>query len=255
MGGALLQSWLDRGFPSDYICVVDPVLPADAYPVTVVNDVTDIPKNFQPHIIVVAVKPQIASEVLPSYQDYLRNGATLLSIMAGQTLETLARETDTNIAIVRAMPNLPAQIGKGITVAIANSHVSDTHNAIITSLLETVGTVHWIDDETHMDAVTALSGSGPAYVFHFIECLIQAGESLGLSAELAHNLAYHTVLGSAELAAHSDLSATEWREQVTSPNGTTQAALEILMAKDNNLYDLLFQAMTAASKRSKQLSD
>ncbi len=201
-----------------------------------------------------AVKPQAMEEVLPAYRRFAAGGALFVSIAAGKTLASFARALGGDAAVVRAMPNTPAAIGRGIAVACANARVSPAQRALAERLLAAVGEVGWVQDEALIDAVTAVSGSGPAYVFLLIECLAKAGEAAGLPAGLATRLARATVAGSGELARLSPESAAALREAVTSPGGTTRAALDVLMAKDG-LEPLLRRAVLAAAKRSRELAD
>ena len=206
-----------------------------------------------PAVIVLAVKPQIMDEVLPTLGASLGPSTVVLSIAAGRTLANLAARLPSGTAIVRAMPNTPAAIGHGMTVACASPEVTRDQALSCNMLLEAVGEVIWLDDESLMDAVTAVSGSGPAYVFLLAECLTDAGIAEGLEPELAARLARATLAGAGELLRRSDLTPAELRQNVTSPKGTTAAALEVLMGKDG-LADLLKRTVAAAAKRSRELS-
>jgi pyrroline-5-carboxylate reductase len=206
-----------------------------------------------PAVVVLAVKPQSIDAVLPALAPSIGPKTVLLSIAAGRTLANLASLLPRGSAVVRAMPNTPAAIGQGMTVACANEAVSREQALLCGGLLEAVGEVIWIDDEDLMDAVTALSGSGPAYVFLLAECLAEAGVKAGVEPELAARLARATVSGAGELLRRSDLTAAELRQNVTSPNGTTAAALKVLMGKDG-FAQLLKRAVKAAAKRSRELS-
>jgi pyrroline-5-carboxylate reductase len=190
--------------------------------------------------------------VLPDVAQYPK--ALFLSIAAGKTLEYFAQALGADASVVRAMPNTPAAIGKGVSVCVASTNVSESQRTLCTALLEAVGAVAWIDNEKLMDAVTALSGSGPAYVFYLIECMAAAGQAAGLPAELADMLARRTVAGAGALVeASDDESTATLRRNVTSPNGTTEAALNVLMG-ENGLAPLLRHAVEAAARRSKELS-
>jgi pyrroline-5-carboxylate reductase len=256
MGGALLSGWLDRDLADKYV-VIEPA--AGARPDTVSPHVTflDTPDrlapDFHPAVAVLAVKPQVMAEVLPRYRAIADAGTVFLSIAAGRTLGFLAAQLGAEAALVRAMPNTPASIGHGISVACANAKVDRAGRARAEALLAAVGQVAWIEDENLMDAVTAVSGSGPAYVFLLIECLTEAGIAAGLPADLAEKLARATVAGSGELARVSPEPAAALREAVTSPGGTTRAALDVLMAK-NGLAPLMRRAVRAATERSKELA-
>jgi len=202
---------------------------------------------------VLAVKPQIAAEVVPQLAPLVKPKTVVISIMAGKTIAFLEQALPAFAAIVRAMPNLPASIGRGITVAVPNKRVDGIARALADDLLAAVGAVEWIDDECLLDAVTALSGSGPAYVFLLAESLAKAGAAAGLPANLAARLARATVAGAGELMQRSDLEAAKLRENVTSAGGTTAAALEVLMAADG-LDPLLKKAIAAAARRSRELA-
>lgn len=255
MGGAMLAGWLRQGLDAKSVLIQDPAPSPQIMDLMkshgIASAAAALPKP--PSVVVLAVKPQMIDAVLPGVKPALRPHTVLLSIAAGRTLANLASLTPRGTAIVRAMPNTPAAIGEGMTVAVANRRVSRDQARLCGELLEAVGDVIWIDDEGLMDAVTAVSGSGPAYVFLLAECLAEAGVNAGLEPELAARLARATVSGAGELLKRSDLSAGELRQNVTSPNGTTAAALKVLMGKDG-FGKLLKQAVKAAAKRSKELS-
>ena len=257
MGGALLNGWLERSL-AQRLVVVEPGPGAAGFAgkpgVEVLAAAEAIAADLVPAVIVLAVKPQAMEGVLPAYRRFAAGGALFLSIAAGKTLASFARALGGDAAVVRAMPNTPAAIGRGIAVACANARVSPAQRALAERLLAAVGEVGWVQDEALIDAVTAVSGSGPAYVFLLIECLAKAGEAAGLPAGLATRLARATVVGSGELARLSPESAAALREAVTSPGGTTRAALDVLMAKDG-LEPLLRRAVLAAAKRSRELAD
>jgi len=253
MGQALIGGWLDQGFAAKNILVVEPAgLPASLAAVTVVTDIHDIPSAFTPTVILLAVKPQVLGTVLPDYARF--SNATFLSIAAGKPLSFYSGILGPSAAIVRAMPNTPASIRKGITVCVANQQVSDKARTLCSSLLETVGLVDWIEDESLMDAVTAVSGSGPAYVFLLAEVMAAAGMRNGLPEALANKLARATVAGAGELLGKSIDSATQLRNNVTSPGGTTAAALEVLMDDKRGISDLMREAVAAAIKRGQDLA-
>ena len=257
MGTALLGGWLERGLHASDITVVDPIeqtvkAVAEGFGVIAVTDVSAIDENFAPMAIVLAVKPQAMDDAAQAYKGFAE-GAVFLSIAAGKTIAYFESILGAQAAIVRAMPNTPAAIGRGITVACANDIIDDAGRVLCDGLLGAVGDVAWIDDEGLMDAVTAVSGSGPAYVFLLIECLAQAGVEAGLPADLAQRLARVTVAGSGALAHLSELPASELRRNVTSPGGTTAAALEVLMA-DDGLQRLMTRAVAAAARRSRELA-
>jgi pyrroline-5-carboxylate reductase len=191
--------------------------------------------------------------VMPHYARFAGPATVFLSVAAGKTLAVFETYLGSEAVVVRAMPNTPAAIGRGMIVGCPNERVSDGQKALCDSLMAAVGEVAWIDDEALMDAVTGVSGSGPAYVFLLIECLAQAGRAAGLPGDLADRLALVTVSGAGELARQSAESPTVLRENVTSPNGTTQAALEVLMAEDG-LAPLMTKAVAAATQRSRELA-
>ena len=210
-----------------------------------------MPGDLQARVVVIAVKPQIIAGILPGLRPLFGPGTIALSIAAGTTLANLAAGLGP-VAIVRTMPNTPAQVGRGITAAVANGRVTEAGAELVAALLEAVGDLIWVEDETLIDSVTAVSGSGPAYVFLFAECLADAAIAAGLSPEHAGRLARATIVGAGELLRRSDLSAEQLRKNVTSPNGTTAAALAVLMAEDG-LAPLVKKAVAAARKRSEEL--
>lgn len=262
MGGALLAGWRDKGgIPAENIVVVEPTTEAARelharHGVSVVDSAGDLKSSATPALILFAVKPQVIGDVIGDYRRFTDAGArspVFLSIAAGTKIGLLEAGLGPAAAVVRSMPNTPAAVGRGITVACANSKVADDQIALCTRLLEAVGEVAWIDDESLMDAVTGVSGSGPAYVFLLIECLAAAGVAAGLAPELAQKLARATVTGAGELAFKSSESAEILRRNVTSPGGTTAAALAVLMAADG-LEPLMTKAVAAATDRSRELA-
>ncbi len=259
MGTALLKGWLDRDITSpDAVTVVEPMVAArDALSLLGVDTVADagaaLAGRQAPDLVCFAVKPQVMDEVAGAYRDLAGGDTVFLSIAAGKTTAYFAGLLGADAAVVRAMPNTPAQVGRGITALFATGAVDDPGRALAERLMGAVGDVVWLDDETLMDAVTAVSGSGPAYVFYLIECLAAAGRKAGLTGDMADRLATATVVGAAELARVSPDSAELLRRQVTSPGGTTAAALEVLMG-DGGLEDLMVRAVAAAAKRSRELA-
>ena len=254
MGGALLQGWMALGLSPAKVVVFEPQPSPDIAALTERGLRLNPPRDSVGEIAaaVVAVKPQIAPEVLASLAPFVAGTTVVLSIMAGRTLRFLADNLPRG-ALVRAMPNTPAAIGRGITVAVANPRVSPEQRALVDALLSAVGAVEWITDEALMDAVTALSGSGPAYVFLLAEAMARAGAAAGVPPRLAATLARATVSGAGELLNRSPLDAASLRQNVTSPGGTTAAALEVLMAEDG-LERLMTAAIAAATKRSRDLA-
>jgi pyrroline-5-carboxylate reductase len=255
MGGAMLDGWLALGLDPKRVVVIDP------QPAPEIRALTERGVRINPAAgtvgtaaaIVIAVKPQVAPEVVPTLKLYVGPATVAVSIMAGRTLDFVEQALPAAAALVRAMPNTPAAIGRGITVAVPNAHVSPAQRALVHALLSATGAVEWIADEALMDAVTALSGSGPAYVFLLAEVLARAGAAAGLPADLAARLARATVAGSGELMHRSPLDAATLRQNVTSPGGTTAAALDVLMAKDG-LEPLMADAVAAATRRSRELA-
>jgi pyrroline-5-carboxylate reductase len=255
MGGALVAGWLDNGLDPKAVLVFDPQAPEDSLAFLKRAGVLVAPApepGRQAAVIVVAVKPQIIKSVLPTLRPLIGAKTIGVSIAAGATLATLEGGLGP-IGLVRAMPNTPAQVGRGITAAVANRHVDVPGRVLIGALLDAVGATVWVDDEAMIDAVTAVSGSGPAYVFLLAECLEAAGIEAGLPAAVAAQLARATVAGAGELLYRSELAAEQLRKNVTSPNGTTAAALEVLMG-DDGLRALMVKAVGAAAKRSRELS-
>ncbi len=252
MGSALLNGWLSRGTPAGRVSVVEPMQTQVPDGVAVHTEAAALAPDYRPSVVVFAIKPQSMDEALPAYVKYAGPETVFLSIAAGKPIGYFA-STLTGGAIVRAMPNTPAAVGRAITVLCANDRVSSEQRAVCTQLMESVGEVAWIDDEALMDAVTGLSGSGPAYVFHLVEAMAAAGVAAGLSRDLATQLARATVAGSGELLTQSSDPAGRLRENVTSPGGTTAAALEILMGEDG-LTRLMTAAIARATDRSRELA-
>lgn len=253
MGGAMLTRWRDLGLYND-ICIVEPSGHAPEG-MTPVASFDDIPAGFMPDLIIMAVKPQVLPEVLPAYRQLTDKGAALLSIAAGKPIAFFENILGEKARLIRAMPNTPAAIGSGMTVACANAAVTDADRAAAESLLSAVGLFLWAEDEKMMDPVTAVSGSGPAYIFLLIEAMAEAGAALGLPPEMAQTLARQTVIGSALLAQQSpETPAATLRQNVTSPGGTTAAALDVLMQDSDGLRQLMTRALAAAAKRAEELS-
>jgi pyrroline-5-carboxylate reductase len=258
MGFALLKGWIEGGAARPVaVRVVEPNEPlrsrAAALGVHVHADADALPAGLVPRMVLFAVKPQVMEAVVPAYRRFA-GSATYVSIAAGTPIRTFAKLLGSDAAILRCMPNTPAQIGKGMLVTCANARVKAEDEAFVERLLATSGAVARIDDESLMDGVTAVSGSGPAYVFHFIECLTAAGMEAGLPQDVAALLAMQTVMGAGALAAASDETPARLRERVTSPNGTTAAALGVLMGGDR-LKQLIGEAVEAARRRSVELGN
>jgi pyrroline-5-carboxylate reductase len=257
MGGAILSRLLARGLDPRLVLVQDPEPPVEVADMLADACIDVLPfideLSSPPDVIVLAVKPQVADAVLPGLARLAGPDTLLLSIAAGRRLEGLAAHMPDGAAIVRAMPNTPAAIGRGVTVAVANARVTPAQKVLADELMGAVGDVLWVEDEALLDPVTAVSGSGPAYVFLLAECLAEAGRAAGLDADLAERLARATVAGSAALLEQSDLSAASLRQNVTSPGGTTAAALAILGGPEG-LQKLMTAAVAAATKRGRELA-
>ncbi len=256
MGGALAAGWMRGVLEPAEIAVVEPdEAAADALRglglLCVPEPGALPPEHATPEVVVYAVKPQVIADVLPDHAGRGAAGAVHMSVAAGIPIAFIERYLEG--AVVRAMPNTPAAIGRGMTVACANGATSARQRAFCGRLLEAVGAVAWIEDEALMDAVTAVSGSGPAYVFLLAECLAEAGVAAGLPADLASRLAVRTVSGAGALLEQSGDDAPTLRRNVTSPGGTTEAALSVLMAEDG-LAPLLTRAVRAAAERSRALA-
>jgi pyrroline-5-carboxylate reductase len=252
MGGAMLDGWLRLGLDPRKIVVLDPQPAPEVAALAGRGLRLNLPVSVgDVAVVVLAVKPQTAPEVMPSLKPLLGAGTLVLSIMAGRTLGFIEQALPGRV--VRAMPNTPAAIGRGITVAVANKEVGAAQRELAQHLLSAIGAVEWIDDEALMDAVTAVSGSGPAYVFLLVEALTRAGEAAGLPSGLAARLARETVAGSGELLHRSMQDAATLRQNVTSPGGTTAAALDVLRA-EGGLEPLMISAVAAATRRSRELA-
>lgn len=253
MGAALLGGWLSAGVPPGAIAVHDPQ-PGDAIKALAAEKGFALnPAPTPARTVVLAIKPQMLETAAPSLAPLFGADSLLISILAGKTLTNLAARLPAR-AIVRAMPNTPAAIGRGITGAYASAEVTPAQKETAQKLLSGVGAVEWVGAEDLIDAVTAISGSGPAYIFHLVEALAEAGAALGLPPDLALRLARATVEGSGELLHRSpETGADVLRKNVTSPGGTTQAALDVLMAPDG-LAALMARATAAAARRAAELS-
>jgi len=253
MGGALLLGWLTGGLEAGRIIVIEP-RPSDEINLMTKRGIRLNPPAQQigtVDTLVVAVKPQSFREAGASLKQFIGPSTLVVSIMAGMTIASVSESCGGSV--VRAMPNTPASIGRGITVAVAATNVTAGQRDTADALLRAIGSVEWIEDERLMDAVTAVSGSGPAYVFLLAEELARAGVEAGLPVELATRLARETVAGSGELLHRSELASATLRQNVTSPGGTTAAALEVLMGADG-MQSLLTRAVAAATKRSRELA-
>src|SRR5258707_2679787 len=253
MGGAMLSGWLARRLDATRVAVIEPQ-PSDEMSALVKKGIRLNPSPKEPGSIatlVIALKPQTFRETGSMLKSFTGTSTLVVSIMAGTTIAAI--EAACGGSVVRAMPNTPAAIGRGITVAVAAKNVSAAQRAVADALLRATGSVEWVDDESLMDAVTAVSGSGPAYIFLLAEELARAGVEAGLPQELATKLARETVAGSGELLHRSDEPSATLRQNVTSPGGTTAAALEVLMGPDG-MQSLLTRAVAAATRRSRELA-
>jgi pyrroline-5-carboxylate reductase len=256
MGGAMLQGWLNQDIDRAKIVVIDPSPPEESKALIARSGVTFNPqvgRIADAQVIVVAVKPQIAAEAMPAIAPLKRSRPLVLSVVAGKTIGFFESHFGSDAAIIRTIPNTPAAVGRGITAMAANRNVSGEQLGLARALLSAIGEVVTVSNERQIDAVTALSCSGPAYVFLVTECLTEAGKRLGLPEDLATQLARATVSGAGELMRVSGLPARTLRENVTSPKGTTHAALEILMA-EGGMMKLFEDALKAAERRSRELA-
>lgn len=257
MGSAILKAWLEQGLNPKAVIVVDPcaheTAPKEIPPSFCYDNVKGLDTDKPPSLVVLAVKPQVMDSVLADLKPKLNDKSLLITIAAGITMGGVAKRCGTENAIIRAMPNTPAAIKKGITALIKNQNATNDDAALAEKLFSACGKTVWLDDESQFDAVTALSGSGPAYVFYLVEAMAEAGVMLGLDEGVATDLARQTLIGAAGLLQESNESANKLRENVTSPNGTTEAALSILMA-DSGLKKLMSEAMKKARDRGIELS-
>lgn len=254
MGGAMLKGWLDSGVDPRGLVVVDPGGAKALAPLIAEKGArleTEAPKGLTAGILFLAVKPQIMDDVLPPLKGLVGPETTVVSVAAGRTLAYFESRLGP-AAMVRAMPNTPAMIGRGVTGAYANAAVDAAARTRVDALLKVSGPVEWVETEADIDAVTAVSGSGPAYVFYLVECMAEAGRKAGLQADLAMRLARETVAGAGELLHRSSDTAATLRQNVTSPGGTTAAALAVLMAEDG-LQPVFDAAVAAARQRAEEL--
>jgi len=256
MGGAMLAGWLDNGVAGSRVTVVDP-LPSEKMQAKIAaagaKHVTSVDEGMVADILFLAVKPQMMDVVLPPLKPVVGERTAVVSVAAGKTLNYLKSYLG-DAAMVRAMPNTPAMIGRGVTGAFANERVTSSQRDAVDALLRVSGPVEWVASEADIDAVTAVSGSGPAYVFYLVECMAEAGRKLGLPADLAMRLARETVSGAGELLNQSPEDAAQLRKNVTSPGGTTAAALSVLMA-DDGIQPIFDRAIAAARTRAEELGN
>lgn len=250
MGSALLQGWLAGGLKPGAVHVIDPH-PSDWVQAQGVQVNQPLPDS--PAVVLVAVKPQMMGAALPKLQGYGGGDTLFVSVAAGTLISAYEAVLGAATPIVRTMPNTPAAVGRGITAICGNAHATAAHLDLAQALMSAVGQVVRLEGEHQMDAVTAVSGSGPAYVFHLIEALAAAAEAQGLAPDLAMQLARATVTGAGELAHQAPESAAQLRINVTSPGGTTAAALAVLMDPDTGLPPLMRRAVQAAAERGREL--
>ncbi|SNY91503.1 pyrroline-5-carboxylate reductase [Cohaesibacter sp. ES.047] len=257
MGSAMLAGWLDMGLDAAKVTVIDPGQ-SDALQAFAKEkgfSLVASPEGVAaPQVMVVAVKPQMIDTVLPTLASVVDANTVVVSVAAGKKAVDFRKHLGQGTLIVRAMPNTPAQVGRGMTAAHADEQISSDMRDVVATLLSSMGRFVWVPSEDLIDSVTAISGSGPAYVFHLVEAMAKAGETLGLDPETAAILARQTIVGAGELLHQSELSAETLRQNVTSPGGTTAAALSVLMAEEGGLSDLVEEAARAARDRSIELS-
>jgi len=255
MGGSMLEGWLKVGMSPEGVTVIDPRPSEEMKQFCQEKGLALNPANPAPaDVLVLAIKPQMLDEAAPALNGMLGPQTLIISILAGKTIGDLRSRLPAAGAVVRAMPNLPASIGRGATGAATNQEVSEEQRLTADALLSSNGIVEWLPSEDLIDAVTAVSGSGPAYVFHLVECLAEAGAAAGLPPDLAQRLARATVTGAGELLFQSDLLPATLRQNVTSPGGTTAAALEVLMRDPDGLKALMQEAVAAAKRRAQELA-
>lgn len=255
MGGAMLTGWLDRGLPADGVVVIEPRPSDELIAQAAARGVrleAVAPAGLVARMMVVAVKPQVLDAVLPPLRSLVGPETVVVSVVAGKTVAAFEAGLGAS-RIVRTIPNTPSQVGRGITAAHAVAAVPDADRAVVSALLATLGRLEWVEAEGLIDVATAVSGSGPAYVFHMVEALAAAGAAAGLDADLAMRLARATVEGAGELLWQSPESPETLRKNVTSPGGTTAAALAVLMG-ETGLTQLMTEAVAAAAKRSRELA-
>jgi pyrroline-5-carboxylate reductase len=252
MGAALAEGWLAHGLPKSHLHIVEPQPGPRALALGAMLH-TAMPQELAPRTVLLAVKPQMIDAAMADVALLIGDDTLVISIAAGTSLAQMTRGLAGKGQHIRAMPNTPAAIGAGISALYAPTTVPDGDKALAQNLLEAAGKVVWLEAEEQMAAVTALSGSGPGYIFYLVECLTRAGEAQGLKAELAQELALETLLGSAKLAIKSGEDPAVLRRQVTSPNGTTAAGLDILMS-ENGLGKLIHHTLDAAAKRARELA-
>jgi len=256
MGSAMLEGWVAVGMNTEATTILDPQPSLEVrtlcgnQKIALNPPLREVPS---PKALVLAIKPQMLKAAAPAINRLVTPETLVVSILAGKTIADLKRQIPQAKAVVRAMPNLAASVRRSATAAIATTETSEAQRKLAHALLSSIGTVEWLADESLIDAVTAVSGSGPAYFFYLTECLAHAGASVGLPQDLSAHLARATMVGAGELLAQSELPPGKLRHDVTSPGGTTAAALEVLMG-DQGLSDLMQKAVAAAKRRAEELS-
>ncbi len=256
MGGAMLEGWIRNGVSPEHIVAVDPAPPPEIKALIEQHGIRHNPaleSIGNAEVIVIAVKPQVADSVLPVVSVLKSSRPLVISVAAGKKIATFEQHFGSDAAVIRTIPNTPAAVGRGITAMAANAHATPEQKQLAIALLVSIGEVVDVKDEYYIDAATAVSGSGPAYVFLLTEYLAAAGEKVGLEPAVAMQLARATVSGAGELMRVSGIPAETLRKNVTSPHGTTHAALQILMA-DHGLGELMDKAIDAATRRSRELA-
>ncbi len=257
MGGAMMEGWLKAGIIPSQLVIFDPAPPAEIMTLIKNHNIShnpDIEKLKNVEVILTAVKPQIMDVALKGIIALKTQNPLVLSIAAGKTIASFEEHFGKDAAVIRTIPNTPSSVGRGITAMAANQNVTSNQKQLASALLKSIGDVVEVENEKQIDAATGLSGSGPAYIFYMTECLANAGIAQGLDPDLAMQLARATVEGSGELMRSSGIDAATLRQNVTSPNGTTYAGLQVLMAKENGLEDLMIKTVDAATKRSIELA-
>jgi pyrroline-5-carboxylate reductase len=256
MGGAMMEGWLAAGVVPSQLVIFDPAPPKEIATLIKNHGLShnpDVSGLRDVEVILAAVKPQIMDEAITVLLPLKSQNPLILSIAAGKTIASFEKHFGNDAAVIRTIPNTPAAVGRGITAMAANANVSENQSNLASALLSSIGDVVTVKSEDQIDAVTGLSGSGPAYVFYLTECLAKAGQAQGLDAGLAMQLARATVEGAGELMRCTGTPASTLRQNVTSPNGTTDAGLQVLMA-ENGLENLMVKTVDAATKRSTELA-
>lgn len=253
MGGILRKRWQECRLFSSLHIIAPRHNETDSDTIFWHRSPSDLPEQIKNPVVVLAVKPALLAEILPAYASRLPAGSLFISLAAGKTLASLSALLGNDVAVVRAMPNTPCSIGEGMTALVATPDLSPKNRMRAEQLMQATGKTAWLADETLMDAATALSGSGPAYVFYFLEALARAGMKAGLPEALAYELATQTLRGSALLASTTSLTSEQLQQQVVSPGGTTEAALTVLQT-ENGLKPLIEKAVNAACKRAVELA-